>query len=88
MFDVSSNVDCANQASIEAEKAILDLEVHAGAMKIAPSYSSPKEAGTIRLIRTHNGQVCTLFSHYTYVAKSRLPTHGHIPWQPLQSSVP
>ena len=44
--------ECANQALIEAEKAILGLDVHAGAMKIAPSYCSPKEAGTIRLIRT------------------------------------
>lgn len=68
MFDVSSNVNCANQASIEAEKAIPDLQVHAGTMKIAPSYSSSKEAGTIRLIRTvcdadmsHNGWLCTLF---------------------------
>jgi len=36
--------ECANQALIEAEKAILGLDVHAGAMKIAPSYCSPKEA--------------------------------------------
>ena len=44
--------ECANQALIEAEKAILGPDVHAGATKIAPSYCSAKEAGTIRLIRT------------------------------------
>ena len=43
---------CANQVLIEAEEAILDHDVHAGATKIAPSYCSAKEAGTIRLIRT------------------------------------
>ena len=73
--------ECANQALIEAEKAILGPDVRAGATKIAPSYCSAKEAGTIRLIRTvcnascpetcmdPNGQVCILFLHNTCVPK-------------------
>jgi len=54
--------ECANQALIEAEKAILGLDVHAGDMKIAPSYFSPKEAGTIHLIRT----VCNAVQKHGY----------------------
>ena len=34
--------ECANQALIEAEKAILGPDVRAGATKMAPSYCSAK----------------------------------------------
>ncbi len=52
MHFVVGMADCANESLAAAEKAILGPESRAGATRIAPSFCSPKEAGTIRLIRT------------------------------------
>ena len=44
--------DCASEALLEAERCLLEKGEKVGAQKVAPSFCSVKESGTVRLIRT------------------------------------
>ena len=66
--------ECANQALIEAEKAILGPDVRTGTTKISPSYCS-----AIRLIRTvcnavqkHGSQWAGVYPIYTQYLRTKV----------------
>ena len=70
--------DQANNALIEAEKVLSDGKMNLGASKIAPSFCSSTESGTVRLIRTvcnavqkHGSQRAGAYIYFDQFLKGR-----------------